>query len=114
MVVMSTVDLLFDVSAFRYPENLGGLFQLTEETTISEFILSFESMNKNIKLTPEQLQECFFHALHREHRKLMSNTASMTQEQIEDAEKLLSRGIEQVGTQALITHFELLTNNLNG
>jgi acyl-[acyl carrier protein]--UDP-N-acetylglucosamine O-acyltransferase len=110
---MATADLLFDVSTFRYPEYLGGLFQLTEETTIRRFILSFESMNNNTKLTREQLQECWFHALHREYRKLLSNTAHMTQEQTEVAEKLLSRGIEQVGTQTLITYFEHPTNNLN-
>jgi hypothetical protein len=107
---MATADLLFDVSAFRYPEYLGGLFQLTEEAAISKFILAFESMN-NIKLTRDQLQKCWFHTLHQEYRKALSNKAHMTQEQIEDVEKLLSRGIEQVGTQTLISHFELLTNN---
>jgi hypothetical protein len=93
---MSTADLIFDVSAFRYPEYLGGLFQLTEEATINKFVLSFESMNTNVEFTRDQLQECWFHALHREYRKVLSNTAGMTQGQIKDAEKLVSWGTKQV------------------
>lgn len=76
---MATADLLFDVSAFRYPEYPNGLIQLTEVATISSFIRSLKSLNDNIKLTRDQLQDCWFHALHQEYTKILSNKAHMTQ-----------------------------------
>ncbi len=93
---MATADLLFDTSTFCYPEYLGGLYQLVEEVTITSFVPSFESANNNIKLTWDQLRECWFHALHQEHGKILSNTANITQDQIQHADELLYRGIAQV------------------
>ena len=103
---MSTADLLFDVSAFRYPEYPDGLRQLTEEATINSFVLSFESLNNNVKLSRDQVQECWFYALHQEYRKVLSNTENLTREQIQSTDELLSLGIQQVRISALKMWFE--------
>lgn len=70
--------------------------ELVEGVLISDFIHCFEEMNKNVALTRAQLQECWFHALHREHAKIMSNSTHMTQAQLDDVAELLAWGIEQV------------------
>jgi hypothetical protein len=67
---------------------------------ISSFVRSFKQLNDNIKLTRDQLQDCWFHALHREYTKALGNKAHMTQDQIRHVEELLSQGIEHVRTQA--------------
>jgi hypothetical protein len=96
---MALADLLFDVSTFRYPEYPGGSIQLTEVAMLNSFVRSFESLNDNARLTRDQIQERWLHALHREYRKVLSNTGHMTQDQLQQTKELLSKGIEQVRTR---------------
>jgi hypothetical protein len=110
MVIMATADLLFDRSTFHYPEYPGGLYQLVEEASISSFVLLFEPVNNNVKLTGEQLRECWSHALHQEYRKALSNKINMTRDNLQYVDELLSRGIKQVRILVLISRFELVTD----
>src|ERR1700694_4319952 len=94
---MATADLYFDAPTFRYPECPGGLSQLTEQVTLGNFVLEFESMNENIKLTRNQLEECWLYAVHSEYDKVLRNAANMTRDEVREADRLLSQGIGQVG-----------------
>jgi hypothetical protein len=95
---MSGSGETFDVSSLQYFDQ--GLWALVQRT-ISTFIRRFEELNKDVTLTRVQLQDCWFHALHREYAKILDSSGHMTEKELDDTKKLLSSGIEQVRKQGI-------------
>ncbi len=81
--------------------------QDTEATTISLFFYSFGSLNHKVKLSHEQLHQCWRHALYKEYKMLLTDITSMTQKEVDGAKKILSWAMKLVSTWIHATYFNV-------